>query len=414
MLLDPVLSLILAFCLLGFLLYKRISVGLVLLVVPLFLALLTLEPGGILMVLYNTVNPFSQSGLFALLIIVSTFLIAWLSYLYEDCGEIRKLGDSLNRLIKKTGLLLAVSPAVMSLLPIAGGALLSAPIVSFLIKDSNLKPAKGSYINLWFRHIPVLIYPLSQSVIIASALTGIPLFVVILFQVPAMMIMTVIGYFFGLRGNVYRRVGELTWDHKITKLFVKSILPIVSAITLAITLSAIWSGLVQQGLSLFIASVAGIVMLIVVSHSTYKTISKSLLRWSVYDVTLATYGAFLFQNVMVAANVPHVLKPLAQGSASELPILVSMPFLLGFLMGSAIGSLTVSTSILTGAIEFTPKIVMLLYTSSFLGYVVSPLHLCLVFTLKYFNTTLYEFYRYAIPSAILTCLAMILLYLILP
>lgn len=414
MLLDPVLSLILAFCLLGLLLYKRISVGLVLLVVPLFLAMLTLEPSGILMVLYSTINPFSQSGLFALLIIISTFFIAWLSYLYDDCGEVKNLGDSLSRLIKRSGLLLAVSPAVMSLLPIAGGALLSAPIVSLLIKDSNLNSAKGSYINLWFRHIPVLVYPLAQSVILASALTGIPLFVVILFQTPIMAVMAVVGYLFGFRGNKYRRAGELTWNHETTNVFVKSILPIASAIVLAITLSIAWKGLVQQGLSLFMASVVGIIVLIIVSRPTYKTISKSLLRWSVYDVTLATYGAFLFQNVMTSANIPDILKPLASSSTSELPLLASIPFLLGFLMGSVIGSLTISTSILTGIIEFTPKVAMLLYASSFLGYIISPLHLCLVFTLRYFNTTLYEFYRYAVPSTMVTYLATLLIYLILP
>ncbi|MEM0241273.1 MAG: DUF401 family protein, partial [Candidatus Nezhaarchaeales archaeon] len=101
-------------------------------------------------------------------------------------------------------------------------------------------------------------------------------------------------------------------------------------------------------------------------------------------------------------------------STSELPLLASMPFLLSFLMGSVIGSLTISTSMLAGTIEFTPKMVMLLYTSSFLGYVISPLHLCLVFTLKYFNTTLYEFYKYAIPSTMVTYLATLLFYFILP
>lgn len=414
MLLDPIPSLILAFCLLGLLLYKRVSVGLVLIMVPLFLALLTLEPGNVLMVLYNTTNPLSQNGLFSLLIIISTFLIAWLSYLYEDSGEIRNLSNSLSRFIRRPGLLLAAYPAIMCLLPIAGGALLSAPLVNLLIKDSNLNPAKGSYVNIWFRHIPVFVYPLAQSVVIASALTGTPLFVVILFQTPVIMVMTAIGYLIGLRGNVYRVIGEPTVNRTTVMIFVKSILPVMSAIVLAITLSIAWRDLIQQGLSLLIASTIGIIMLIVVSHVAYKTISKSLLRWSIYDVTLATYGAFLFQNVMIAANIPGILKPLASSSVSELPLLALAPFFLGFLMGSVVGSLTITTSILSGAMEFTPKAVMLLYTSSFLGYIISPLHLCLVFTLKYFNTTLYKFYRYAIPSIVVTYLAALLLYFILP
>lgn len=414
MLLDPLSSLILAFCLLGLLLYKRLSVGLALIITPLFLALLTLEPRDILMVLYNTINPLSQSGLFALLIIVSTFFIAWLSYLYEDSGEIKNLSGSLNKLIKRANLLLAVSPAVMSLLPIAGGALLSAPIVSLVIKGSNLSLAKGVYVNIWFRHIPILVYPLAQSLILASALTGIPLFMVIMFQVPVLMVMVVVGYLFGLRGNVYQKTEELTWNHETLKTFARSVLPIVSAMTLAVILSALRRDLIQQGLSLLLASVTGITTLIVVSRSAYNTIGKPLSRWSVHDVTLATYGAFLFQNTMIAANVPKLFKSFASSITNELPLLALMPFLLGFLMGSVIGSLTISTSILAGIIEFTPKVAMLLYASSFLGYVISPLHLCLVFTLKYFNTTLYDFYKYALPSTIVTYLAIIIIYLILP
>jgi len=413
-LLDPVSSLVLTFCLLGFLLYKKVSVGLVLVIAPILLALLTLKPADALMVLYDVIDPYSQSGLFALLIMTSTFFIAWLSYLYDDCGEVRNLGDSLNRFTKRTGLLLALSPAIMSLLPIAGGALLSAPIVSSLIKDSNLCPARGSYINLWFRHVPVLVYPLAQSIILASALTGTPLFIVILFQTPVVVVMTVVGYFLGLRGGTYRKVEELTWNRGDVKILVKSILPIASATALAITLSITWKGLVQQGLSLLVASVTGIIVLITISRMARKIIGKSLLKWGIYDVTLATYGAFLFQNVMTIAGIPSVLKPLALSSTSELPLLASMPLLLSFLMGSVISSLTISTSMLAGTIEFTPKMVMLLYTSSFLGYVISPLHLCLVFTLKYFNTTLYEFYKYAIPSTVMTYLATLLFYFILP
>ncbi|MEM0320219.1 MAG: DUF401 family protein [Candidatus Nezhaarchaeales archaeon] len=268
--LDPILSLVLTFCLLGFLLYKKVSVGLVLVITPILLALLTLKPADALMVLYDVIDPYSQSGLFALLIMTSTFFIAWLSYLYDDCGEVRNLSDSLKRFTERTGLLLALSPAIMSLLPIAGGALLSAPIVSSLIKDSNLCPARGSYINLWFRHVPVLVYPLAQSIILASALTGTPLFIVILFQTPVVVVMTVVGYFLGLRGGTYRKVEELTWNRGDVKIFVKSILPIASATALAITLSIMWKGLVQQGLSLLVASVTGIIVLVTISRTAPK------------------------------------------------------------------------------------------------------------------------------------------------
>ncbi|MCS7140471.1 MAG: DUF401 family protein [Candidatus Nezhaarchaeota archaeon] len=416
MLLDPILSLILAFTLLGLLFYKRVSVGIILIIVPSFLALLTLDLRDALSLLYATINPFSENGLFAALIILSTFFIAWLSFLYEDSGEIRKLSNSLNSLIKRPNFLLTVSPAVMSFLPIAGGALLSAPLVSSLIKNSNVSLEKGSYINLWFRHILVPVYPLGQAVILTSALTGIPLLTVILLQVPIITTMIIVGYLFGLRGNVCMRSAEIEFgcNRNATMLFIKSFMPILLAITVAVTLNALLKGLIYQGVSLLIASLLGLVTLIVVSPQALRALRSSLSRYGIYDITLAVYGAFLFQNVMAKADVPAALKPLTLSDVGVLSLLALIPFIMSFLMGSIMGSVTISISMLTDVITFTPKVVMLLYTGANLGYLISPVHLCLVFTLRYFNVTIQGVYRYAIPSTIITYLIALLLFTLLP
>jgi hypothetical protein len=83
---------------------------------------------------------------------------------------------------------------------------------------------------------------------------------------------------------------------------------------------------------------------------------------------------------------------------------------MGFLTGSPLGGVTIGVSILGGLLAFSPKIAALLYISAYLGYTVSPTHLCLQFTAEYFACPLSKMYRYVIPSIVASFLVAILVY----
>ena len=72
-------------------------------------------------------------------------------------GIISNMGMS-----KKASLQLA--PAVVGLLPIAGGALISAPLVDQI--DPNLEKGHKVSINVWFRHVLVFIYPIRKKILL--------------------------------------------------------------------------------------------------------------------------------------------------------------------------------------------------------------------------------------------------------
>ena len=70
------------------------------------------------------------------------------------------LGNLVNNLqISRKGFL-AFSPAFLGLLPLPGGALLSAPMLIKAGKD--IEDETFVAINVWFRHILILIYPLEH------------------------------------------------------------------------------------------------------------------------------------------------------------------------------------------------------------------------------------------------------------
>jgi hypothetical protein len=83
-------------------------------------------------------------------------------------------------------------------------------------------------------------------------------------------------------------------------------------------------------------------------------------------------------------------------------LLTVIPAALGFLTGSPSGAIAIGTSILAGVLTFTPKTAALLYISTYLGYIISPTHLCFTFTADYFKSPLGKVYRYVVPSFIAT------------
>ena len=415
-LLTPLAAVVVSFCFLGFMLYKRVNLGITLNATAILLALLALDWWDIPNIAYAAVDPTTADGLLALSVILATFGIMWLSQLYKETGEITKLSESLSRLVKNPKIVLSTLPAIIGFLPVPGGALMSAPIVDAEAEKLKLNPEKKAYINLWFRHTIFPVYPLSQVLIITAALTGTPLFSIILLQIPTVTVMVIVGFFVGfqktqvrteeteIKGNGNASLAEF-------KEFIIAFSPILTTIIVAVLLNALGYGFSQQGFDVLTATFVGLIVLAIISSSTLKLLMKPLKSLGIYGVTLAVYGAFLLRNVMKAAGISEIFQPLVtSGEANIIVLLTVIPAALGFLTGSPSGAIAIGTSILAGVLTFTPKTAALLYISAYLGYVIAPTHLCFTFTADYFKSSLGKVYRYVIPSFIATFATALIVY----
>ncbi|MEM3874936.1 MAG: DUF401 family protein [Candidatus Bathyarchaeia archaeon] len=413
-LLEPLIAVVISFCFLGVLLYKRVNLGITLNATAFLLALLTLDLWNIPNVAYETIDPLKGEGILAISVILATFGIMWLSQLYKETGEIAKLSESLSRLIKNPKIVLSVLPAVIGFLPVAGGALMSAPIVDSEAEKLKLKPEKKAYVNLWFRHTIFPVYPLSQVLIVTAGLTGVALFSIILLQIPTVIVMVVVGFLLGFwkvqsaksEGNFEMAKNNASLEFKR---FLASFFPILATIVVAVFIDALSYGLSRLGFDVLIATFAGLVVLAVISRLNRKILVKPLKEWGIYGVTLAVYGAFLLRNVMVASGVSEIFKQFVANADATLPLTV-IPATLGFLTGSPLGAIAISAPILKGVLIFSPKTAALLYISAYLGYTISPTHLCFTFTADYFKSPLSKVYRYVIPSFMVTFATALLVY----
>jgi len=397
---DPLAAIIVSFFFLGVMIYKRVNLGITLNAAALLLALLALDLPEIGNVIYETtIDQLTIS------LVVATFGIMLLSLLYKETKVIAILSESLSRIVNNSKLVVSVLPAVIGLLPVGGGALMSAPLVEAEAEKLGLQKDKKTYVNLWFRHTIFPVYPVSQVLILTAMLTGLTLTSLILRQIPVVILMVAVGYVVGLRKTSETKKEENVKANRGSELkrFGITFSPILATIIAVIIFS----------IDVSIAALIGVAVLLLIARPNLKTFIKPFKNPTIWGITLAAYGAFLLRNMAEAIGISQIFGSfVANGNIDVLLLLTVIPAFLGAITGSPSGGIAISVSILTGIVSFTPKSASLLYISSYLGYLVAPTHLCLVLTAEYFKCSLGKLYKYLIPSLIVSFATGILVYLL--
>ena len=380
--------------------YKRVNLGITLNAAALLLALLALDLTEIGNVIYETtIDPLTIS------LVVATFGIMLLSLLYKETRVIDILSESLSKIVKNSKLIVSMLPAVMGLLPVGGGALMSAPLVEAEAEKLGLREDKKTYVNLWFRHTIFPVYPVSQVLILTAMLTGLTVTSLILRQIPVVISMVAVGYLVGLRKTPETKEEENVKANRGSELkrFGITFSPILATIIAVIIFS----------IDVSIAALIGVAVLLLIAKPNLKTLIKPFKNRTIWGITLAAYGAFLLRNMAEAIGISQIFGSfVTNGNVDVLLLLTVIPAFLGAMTGSPSGGIAISVSILTGIVSFTAKSASLLYISCYLGYVVAPTHLCLVLTAEYFQCSLGKLYKYLIPSLIVSFATGILVYLL--
>lgn len=397
---NPLLVFAVSIALFVVLMYRRVGLGVSLTVAAFLMSFLSLGISGTATVLSETC--LDQT---TLTLVFASFFIILLSILYKETRLVNVLTRSLGGFIKNSKLIVSLLPAVIGLLPVAGAALMSAPMVEAEADKLGLDESKKTYINIWFRHAILPIYPISQFLILTIALTGTSIDSLIARQALVVAVMIIIGYFIGLRKTKVTKNAdpetELNQKANLKELLY-SFLPIIITIILA-----------TLNVNIAISTLVGVITLLAITKTKLTAFKKILKNRTVWEVTLAAFSALLLRNVTLASGASQILgSALANTNLNEIVILSVVPAVLGFLLGSPAGAMALSVSILAETVTFIPKNVSLIYISAYLGYLGAPTHLCLVFTAQYFRISITKSYKYLIPSIIVSIIAALITYLL--
>lgn len=399
-LLDPLIALLISFALLAAMLYKRVTIGLALVSSAIALSLLSIGPIGLGIVFIDTTsNPLTISLVFV------TIGIMLLSLLYKETKALDTLSRSFGGLLRNPKLIVSTLPAIIGLLPVPGGALMSAPLVETEAEKLGLGKTKKTYVNVWFRHVIFPIYPMSQILILAAALTGTSLTSMILSQIPVVAAMIVIGYFTVLRK------AHVIEHHASNSKFQENIKHLLSSFS---PILAMIFAVVIFGIDVSIAAFVGIILLLIITKPSQQTLVKTVTNISTYKIALAAYGAMLLRTATMESGVSEAIgQAIATSNINDALLLAALPAALAFFIGSPSGGIALSVPIIGGTVQFTPSSASLLFISAYLGYLGSPTHLCLALTVDYFQSAMNRVYKFLLPSLALSFAVAIIVYYLL-
>lgn len=396
-LLDPLLTLVVSFIVLAAMLYRRISIGVTLVSCAIVMSVLTIDLPDVVWVFAETTRDLTTISL-----VTVTFGIGLLGLLYKETGMLINLSRSIGELLKNPKLVVSTLPAILGLLPVPGGALMSAPLVESAAEKLGLGNAKKTYVNMWFRHIIFPIYPMGQFIILTAALTNTQISSILIRQIPVVAVMTLAGYLVVLRKSTVSN--SATRRIKLGENLKKFLLSFSPILAMILTVA-----LLQVDVS--VAAFIGIFLLILIAKPTKQMLIKTISNITIYKVALAAYGAMLLRSVVRASGISEALgQTIAATNIGEVVLLSVIPVVLGFLVGLPSGSVAISVPIIAGVITFTPRSASLLFISAFLGYLAAPTHLCLVLTTDYFKSSLSKVYRFLVPSVLVSFGAALLVY----
>lgn len=294
------------------------------------------------------------------------------------------MDDLVNNLRMNQKSFLSVSPALIGLLPMPGGALLSAPLVERGGKGvpDDLKSA----INVWYRHIFILIYPLGTLLAITK-IAGFNLYIAVLYTLPGFFILLILGHFTLIRkvqGTVeYRK--KFSWKRLFTPLYI-----VLAAPSIHICLMYIfkYQGLFGEMRS-ELALVIGVSYSLVTSLYFGKIVKKAIIpvvkKMKPWNFALIILGMFFFLGMFQASDGPNNIKNL---EVSATILLVGIGFFLGAAMGRVVAPVFILYPIYDAKFGDMSLITFsIMYFAVFLGYVISPVHPCLIVTMEYFKVS---------------------------
>lgn len=324
------------------------------------------------------------------LLALSVLLIPILGGIMEESGLMLELIQKL-KVSKKVALM--VSPALFGLLPVAGGALMSAPIVDQIdpALDSNRKVA----INVWYRHVLLLIYPLSSALLVASVLSGISLYMIVLVLLIPFILMVFVGYF-----TLLRPVDKSKESTKRNlKIVIHNLIPLITAPIIDF-LGRLFFPINFPELFVFIGLIISISIALKFAKMNIFNIKEISRKMKVWRFPLLIISMFLFLSIFLESGVPE------QISALNLPfaLFISIGFFLGFTTGRVQlpSSILIPIYLVQNLVLSMPIIdFVFLYFAIYLGYLITPLHPCLAYNINYFKTNYKKSFKHvAIPTFI--------------
>lgn len=336
-------------------------------------------------------------------------LVYILSGVLRKIESLKDLVDSLQQLVKDYRLILAFIPALLGLIPMPAGAIFSAPMVKEIGDREGLTAEENTFVNYWFRHIWEFVWPLFPGMILFTGLLKVEIREVILVQFPLTITAVIVGFIWEYK-NLKKDIGTISKKNiflNLKKLFL-GIWPILLIIILVLAVK----------IDLLVSLILVILSLLLLNFRKFKPpVVKEILKNDIdLGVVILIAGIMIFQRMLQASGgieiIPEVFVKLAVHPSL---VLFAIPFFIGTMTGLSTAALGIGLPILLPIIvqgEVNLYYAMLAFTGSFIGVMISPMHLCLVVSKNYFKADMGKIYKMLILPLIIIILSALTLVIV--
>jgi len=337
-----------------------------------------------------------------------TIFLAGIVSLIPVIGGVLNETGQMDRLISnmRVGrkLFLMLSPALVGLLPMPGGALLSAPLIDKA--GAEIPYEKKAGINIWFRHILYLVYPLSTDLIVSTMVAGIGLYQPIPFLSLFLLFSLFLGYFFFLG----EKLEKMNYERKFS---IRELLPPLAILFMAPILDLILEEtliLPTRETATFIAVLISLTFAILIGKLNLMQLYRIVIKAKPWNFAFMMMGIMVFLGVFKGLGVFDLF----MGVLITPDMLFGIAFLLGFVTGRIVTPAGIIFPIyLMKFGQISLPVFALIYFGIFLGYIITPVHPCVSLTLALFKVDLKNYLRIMIrPVCIATFMSLLILHLI--
>ena len=328
----------------------------------------------------------------------------------QETGAIKKAINSLQTIFYKGGTL-GVIPAVYGLMPVPGGALFSAPLIDKEGDKFELNKDKKNFLNVWFRHIWFPIYPVSSAMllIISSDFANIDIYKLIVANTPAFIAFIIIGLIFL---KIYIR--KIPKPQKAPKKEYSGLIyllpPVIPIVIYIIFFVVFWIfdlgdiKIFQR--SIFIGGVIlSIFCLYYLLDIDWKKYYEILKKSFSLKFALVIIGIMVFRQMIETSGSNDIIGGLIGGlSIHPVIIIILIPLIMGLITGYNLGAIALSYALVVPFFEISNLNIIgfasLVFMSSLVGYLISPIHLCNIVSSDHLKTDTTRMYKMYIPAVV--------------
>lgn len=328
-------------------------------------------------------------------------LIFILAKLMQETGAIKKLIDSLRTFFSNGGTL-GVIPAIYGLMPVPGGALFSAPMMDEEGDKYKINKDEKNFLNVWFRHIWFAIYPISSAMILicSDKFSNINIYYLVAINIPAFIASIAIGIFY-----LRKFIEKAPRQEKNTKKDYSGLVYLLPPIVPLLFYGPLQFLDFPQIRSFLIGIIFSIILLYFITKIKPKEFLQIIKKSLTWKLALAIFGIMIFREMFETSGATILIADIIGGLPfPAIIVIIIIPILLGVLTGYNLGAVALSYPLVEPFFQFTGinivGLTSIIFISSLVGYLISPIHLCNVLSSEYMKTDTTRMYKMYIPSAI--------------